>query len=194
MRAFLKRAAALPAAALGAVALVGMGAGAAHATVASGSVTLTINGSFIASLAKAGVVVVPQNEASVTFTPSTDTVAITYTATGGTASLVSFSGVVDYSGSILGFSCRGKSVDLSSLMFDLTNGVFDGKTGAGAETPLVDLSGTQSGDISGTTQTYNASDLTIDAAGAQLLDTALHTSAFVAGTDIGSFAATWTTS
>jgi hypothetical protein len=194
MRGLIKRAVALPAAALGAVALVGMGAGAAHAAVAGGSVTLTINGSFIEQLAKAGVIVVPQNEASVTFTPGTDTVAITYTATGGTASLVSFSGVVDYSGSLLGFSCHGKTVTLSSLLFDLTDTVFDGATPTSGETPLLDLAGSQNNNIDGATQTYDSSELTIDSAGAQLLDSALGTSAFVAGTDVGGFAATWTTS
>jgi hypothetical protein len=194
MRGLTKRAVALPAAALGALALVGLGSGAAHAAVASGSVTLTVSGSFVAQLAKAGVVLVPENAASVTYTSGTNTVAITYTATGGDATLVDFAGTISYSGSILGFSCRGKTVNLTGLLFDLTDAQFDGQTATSGETPLVDLAGSQSGNINGATQTYSSTDLQIDAAGAALLDSALGTKAFTAGQSVGSFSTTWTTS
>jgi len=45
--------------------------------------------------------------------------------------------------------------------------------------------------VNGTTETYTASELTLDAAGAAYLNSALDTNAFVSGTDIGSLSATW---
>lgn len=195
MRGLIKRAVALPAAALGAVALVGLGAGAAHATtVTSGSITLTVSGSYIVQLARAGVVLVPQNAASVTFN-SDDSVSIVYTVTSGNASLVNVAGGLFTSGAILGFSCNGSTADISSLAFNLTGGQFDGKASATSSfTPLVDMAGTRTGVISGTTDTYTASSIVVDAKGAALLDTELGTTAFAAGQAVGSFTATWTTS
>lgn len=194
MRGFSKRVLALPAAAAGAVALMAVGAGAAHAAaITSGSVTLTVKAAWFEQLAKAGVAVVPQNYSALTYDSTAKTFAISFAATGGDANLNLGAGSVQYSGSLLGFSCKGKSVSLGSLLFDLTNGQFDGSASAATgEIALVDLGGTVDGTNSGTTQTFESSDLVLDSAGAAYLDSALGTSAFVAGQSIGSFSATWT--
>lgn len=187
-----KRAVALPVAALSAVALTGIVAGTAHAAaVTSGSVTLSINTTFLQSLAKHGVSVSPHQATSVT--KANGQVSVTFAATGGDANISTFSGTIATSGSLCIRDVKtGRGVNLSSLLFDLTDAQWDGQPSvAVGEQPLVDLAGTQSGNINGTTQTYVATDLTLDAAGAAYLDSALHTSAFVAGTDIGSFSATW---
>ena len=187
-----KRAVALPVAALSAVALTGIVAGTAHAAaVTSGSVTLSVNSSFLAALAKHGVVVSPHHASSVT--TANGQVSVTFAATGGDANVSTFSGTIATSGSLCIRDLKtGRGVNLSALLFDLGDAQWDGQPSvAVGEEPLVDLAGTQSGNINGTTQTYVASDLTLDAAGAAYLDSALHTSAFVAGTDIGSFSATW---
>lgn len=191
MRGLVKRAAAVSTAALGAIALVGAGASAAHAAVASGSVTLTVSSSFISQMVHAGVILVPQNAASVTYN-SDGSVTIVYTATGGDANLQNFAGTISYAGSILGFSLNGRTVNLGGLLFDLTDAQFDGQTTTSGETPLVDLGGALSASISGSTQNFGATSTQIDAAGAALLDSALHTSVFTAGQSVGSFAATWT--
>ncbi|HEV2636360.1 MAG TPA: hypothetical protein VGX23_14510 [Actinocrinis sp.] len=193
MRGLTKRAVVLPMAALSAAALVAVAGGVAQADVSAGTVTLTVNTSFLAQLAKSGVVLLPGDYSSVTYN-SSGTVAVTYAATGGDASLVFSAGTVTASGGILGFSLNGHTVDLGSLLFDLTDAQFDGATSTSGEVPLVDLAGSQAGLISGTTQTYTASDLVIDPAGAALLDSALHTTAFYGGQDVGSFAASWTAS
>lgn len=191
-----KRAIALPVAAVSALGLSIVSAGAAQAvtSITGGTVTLTVNASFIAQLAKSGVVLLPTDYASLTYNTSAQTVAITYDATGGDANLTEFAGSVDYSGGVLGFSLNGHAVDLNTLSFDLGNAQFDGATSTSdGDVPLVDLSGSLAGNINGVTQTFFSTDLVVDPAGAALLDSALHTTAFYGGQDVGSFTTTWTT-
>jgi hypothetical protein len=192
MRIPAKRILALPVAALSAVALTGLVAGTASAsTVTSGSVTLTVNASFITALAEHGIVFVPNGYSSISYADGA--VSVTYAATSGDADISTFSGTVSYSGGICGFDLEnGKNVELSSLLFDLGDTQFDGQTSAGGgEVPLVDLGGGQFGNISGTTETYSASELTLDAAGAAYLNSALGTKALTSGEAVGSFSATW---
>ena len=191
MRISAKRALTLPVAALSALALTGVMAGTANATtVSSGSVTLSVNASFLEALAGHGVAFVPNGYSSISY--ANGQVAVTYAATGGDANIGTFSGTISYSGGICGFDLKGKSVELGTLLFDLGDTQFDGQSStSGGEVPLVDLAGTQAGNISGSTETYTASDLTLDAAGAAYLNSALGTSAFASGQDVGSFSATW---
>ena len=191
MRISAKRAITLPVAALSAMALTGLFAGPANAsTVTSGSVTLSVNASFLAALAGHGIGFVPAAYSSISY--ANGQVAVTYTATGGDADISTFSGTASYSGGIYGFDLNGRSVELTSLLFDLGDTQFDGQTAtSGGEVPLVDLAGSQAGNIDGSTETYTASELTLDAAGAAYLDGALGTKAFVSGADVGSFSATW---
>ena len=192
MRISAKRALALPVAALSAVALTGIAANAAHATtVASGSVTLNVNVTFLQALAKYGVALVPSGYSSVSTTSSQ--VSVTFALTGGDAEVNTYSGTATASGTICAFDVKTKkSTEISALLFDLLDAQFDGQTAtSGGDEPLVDLGGTQSGNINGTTETYVASDLTLDAAGAADLNAALGTTAFSSGEDVGSFSATW---
>jgi hypothetical protein len=192
MRISAKRAIALPVAALSAVALTGIAANSASATtVTSGSVTLNVNVTFLQALAKYGVALVPSGYSAVSTTSSQ--VSVTFALTGGDADVSTYSGTATVSGGICAYDAKTKkSTQISALLFDLLDAQFDGQTAtSGGEEPLVDLAGTQSGNINGTTETYVASDLTLDAAGAADLNAALGTSAFVGGEDVGSFGATW---
>jgi hypothetical protein len=182
------------------MALAVAGAGAAHAAVATGSVTVTVTDSYIAQLASKGVAIVPQNYSSISYDNVAKTVSVTFAATGGDASLVNDNGTVQLSGGIvLRHNC--KKVALGSLAFDLGNSQFDGQPSAAVgEVPLVDLAGDEEGNISTvtsgttttTTDTYTASSLVLDSAGAAYLDSALNTKAFTAGQAVGSLSATWT--
>ncbi len=191
MRISAKRALTLPVALVSAVALTGLMTGTANAaTVSSGSVTLSVNASFLGALAGHGVGFLPSGFSSLSY--ANGQVAVTYAATGGDADINTYAGTISYSGAVCGFDLKGKSVELSSLLFDFGDAQFDGETPtSGGEVPLVDLAGTQIGDVNGTTETYTASELTLDAAGAAYLNSALDTNAFVSGTDIGSLSATW---
>lgn len=194
MRAFTKRAAVL--AAVGAVTSAGVmiSAGAASADVTGGTITLTINDSYVAQLAEAGVVLLPQDAASVTYDNSAGTLSITFTVSGGTGSLDNYAGAVDATGSVLGFSVdRGLHVvDLSSLNFNVFNDSFDGTPAGGSDTPILDLNGDFTASRNDPNQSLTADQLTLDPAGAALLNSALNTSAFTANENIGSFSASWT--
>jgi hypothetical protein len=192
MRIPAKRAIALPLAALSAVALTGVVASTASAaTVTSGSVTLTVNASFLAGLAKSGIGFVPQNYTSISY--ANGAVTVTFAASGGDASITSEAGQVDYTGGIIGFDlCKRTSVDLNTLVFDLSYGAFFGETStSGGEVQLLDLAGSQQITTDGTNNTYAASDLVLDQAGADYLNSALGTTAFSGGMDVGSFTTTW---
>ena len=119
---------------------------------------------------------------------------VTYALNAGTAEVTTFSGSAPAPGGIFGFDLKSlKLVDLQSLIFDLGDSQFDGQGSASVgEVPLLDITGSTFGAASGTSETYSGSELTLDPVGAAYLNSALGTSAFVAGTDVGSFTATWT--
>ena len=198
MRGITKRVMALPVAAASAVAIVIAGSAAAHASsFESGSVSITVNASWLSQLAHAGVAVVPQGYSSLTYSSSANTVTVVYAATAGDASLNNGAGTLSLSGGIIGVSYKGKVVDLSTLMFNLTGASFDGATSTSGDEQLFDLAGSVGGSVTpntdgSNTQVVTSDNLDIDAAGAAFLNSALSTTAFTAGENIGSFSATWT--
>ncbi len=192
MRIPAKRAVALPLAALSAVALTGVVAASAQAAdTVSGSVTLTVNASFLLQLAQHGIGFVPQNYTALSY--ANGAANVTFAETSGDAEVSTYSGTESYSGGILGFDLKtGQAVDLDTLIFDLGGTTFYGESStSGGETPLLDLGGAQDGYIDGTSETYSATELTLDPTGADYLNSALHTTAFVSGTVIGAFTSTW---
>ncbi|MBR7836487.1 hypothetical protein KDL01_24630 [Actinospica durhamensis] len=192
MRTSAKRAVALPLAALGAVALTGVVATSAQAAeTVSGSVTLTVNASFLLQLAQHGIGFVPQDYTTLSY--ANGAASVTYAETAGDAEISTYSGTESYSGAILGFDLKtGQTVDLNTLIFDLGGTTFYGESSSsGGEVPLLDLAGAQNGYLNGTSETYSATQLVLDPAGADYLNSALHTTAFVAGTAVGSFTAVW---
>jgi hypothetical protein len=194
MRAFSKRAVALTAIGAAASAGVMISAGAASADAIGGTITLTINDSYIAQLAEAGVVIAPENAASVTYDSSADTVSITFTVDGGTGSLDNYAGAVDATGALLSFSVDHglHTVALGSLNFNVLFDSFDATPTGGSDTALLDLNGDINATDDDPAQSIAADQLTIDPAGAALLNADLHTGAFTANENIGSFSAAWT--
>ena len=193
---------AVPAVAIGITAGVTVAAPAAFAqTDTSGTVTVTVPLSYIAQLAKAGVVVAPVPLSELSVNKTNQTATITFTVTGGDGDVGTFFGQVDLSGK-LAFASASHGIHtavLSGLDLNITNGDIEG-TPAGSTTPvaLLDLNGniafSNTENTDGTyAETYSSDDLTIDPDGAAYLDSALHTSAFVANGDTGgSMAASWT--
>jgi hypothetical protein len=191
MRRSWTRLLAVPTVAVGIAAGVTVAAPAAFAqTDTGGTVAVTVPFSYIAQLAKAGVKIqVPASELSVN--TSNQTATVTFTVTGGNGDTSTLSGQVNLSGTVDVVAANGRVVTLGSLDLNLLNGDIEG-TPAGSSTPvaLLDAAGTVTF-TSGATETYDASELTVDPAGAAYLNSALHRSAFVAGQNVGSLAATW---
>jgi hypothetical protein len=201
MRRSWARLLAVPAVAIGITAGVTVAAPAAFAqTDSAGTVAVTLPFSYIAQLAKAGVVVVPVPLSELSVNKSNQTVTITFTVTGGDGDIGTFSGQVNLSGKLKAKAVGGHAVTLRDLDLNLVNADIEG-TPACSKTSvaLLDLAGniafSNTPNSAGTAyaQTYSASDLTVDPAGAAYLNSALHTTAFVPNGDTGgSMAASWT--
>jgi hypothetical protein len=199
----LARVLGVPVAAVGIVAGAAVAAPAAHAQTVnidtSGTVAITVPLSYVAQLAEAGVVEFPVPLSELSVDTSNETATVTFTVTGGDADVNVTFGQVDLSGSVDVADANGHAVSLGGLELDVANGQVDA-TPAGSSTPVVllDLSGvnfTTAPDATtagATDDTYDASSVTVDAAGATYLDGALHTKAFQAGQAVGSLAAAWT--
>jgi hypothetical protein len=178
---------------------IGLAAGATVAAPAAfaasdtgGTVAVTVPLSYLCQLAKAGVKIeVPSSELSVNTASKTATV--TFTVTGGNGDVSNFFGQVKLSGTVTVKNDQGSVVTLGSLDLNLANGDIEGIP-AGSSTPvaLLDVAGNVGFSVNGTSETYNASQLTVDPAGASYLNSALNSSAFVAGQNVGTLAASWT--
>jgi hypothetical protein len=194
----------VPAVAIGITAGVTVAAPAAFAqTDSAGTVAVTLPFSYVAQLAKAGAVVVPVPLSELSVNKSNQTVTITFTVTGGDGDIGTFSGQVDLSGKLkaAAVSRHGlRVVTVRGLDLNLVNGDIEGTPAhSSTSVALLDLAGniafSNTSNATGTSyaQTYSASDLTVDPAGAAYLDGALNTSAFVANQDTGgSMTASWT--
>jgi hypothetical protein len=180
---------------IGVLALVGVGTGAGTANAAgivSGTGTLTVSQSYLLTLARAHIFVTANSAQSVTYNRTAKTVTVVYSVTGGDANVNTFAGAVQYRGGITLYDwATGKKVQLGSLQFDLFNDQFDGTASDGTVVNVLDTDGVQAATANGPAQTFTASALTIDAGGASYLDSALGTTAFNAGDQVGSFATSY---
>lgn len=189
------------------VAVAGIAAGTAVAApsafaasslnVTSGSVALTINDSYTAQLAKAGVVEFPVPLSDLTADNTNQTVTATFAATGGVANLAVSFGSVNLAGQIV-VSTRHRCVTLNNLVLNVRNSDIEG-TPAGSSTPvpLFDLendiaSWTGTTPSPQFTDTLISQQVVVDPAGADYLNGALGTTAFQAGQVVGTANATWT--
>jgi hypothetical protein len=200
----LARFLAVPVVAAGIAAAVAIAAPVANAQTTDsnfdtgGTVSVTVPLSYVVQLAKAGVFELPVPASEISVSGPNETATVTFTVTGGNADVSVFRGALDLSGSFDIVSASGRFVALGNLQLDVADAQIDG-TPSGSSTPVVlfDL-GTigftftpVSGDPNGSSDTYNAASVTVDADGASYLDSALHTQAFQAGQAVGSLAASW---
>jgi hypothetical protein len=195
MRRSWARFLAVPTVAIGIAAGVTVAAPAAFAqSDTSGTVTVTVPLSYIAQLAKAGVAVYPTPLSELSVDKTNQTATITFTVTGGNGDVSVFFGQVDLSGSLVAVDANGRKVTVGSLDLNLSNGVIEGiPAGSSTPVPLLDLNGSIQNSVNGTSETYSASELDVDPAGAAFLNSALHSTAFTAGQNTGgSMAASWT--
>lgn len=199
-----RRARFLAVSATGALALVGFVNGAASAAVAPDSSTITISGSgtgtvymtkaYIANMAAHNITMTAMNPISVTLQD-------TYTTTIWTTKSVNvglnpLSGTVEFNGgTLVTNTVTGQQLLLTDIRFNATNHTIDYtvQTPAGALTiHALDLAGTQSAGIKGSTLTYSSSELFVDPAAASALDSVLGTDAFLDTELFGGFTTSFT--
>jgi hypothetical protein len=166
-------------------------------TVTSGSVAITLPDSYVAQLAKAGVIEFPVPVSDLSASKANQTVTATFSATGGDAELSVFFGQVDLAGSIDIIASNGSTLTLNNLVLNIQAGYLEG-TPAGSSTPvpLLDMRSniaSWTGQIPDSTfsQTLQSNDLEVDPTGAAYLNNALGTAAFQADEQVGTLSATW---
>lgn len=160
---------------------------------------VTIPLSYVAQLAKAGIVVFPTPLRELSVSKSSRTATITTTVTGGDADVSVLYGSLDMSGKMnfVHFARPVKTATLGSLQLDINDAEVVA-TPRGSSTPvaLMDVTGdittTVTTGTTSTTDTYDSDQLVIDPAGAAYLNSKLGTSKFRAGQTVGTLAATWT--
>src|SRR5882757_3747375 len=182
----------------GATALVIASAGSASAdTVATGgSTVISVPATTVAAAARAGIVAAPTKPATVKFNKTTKAFDTSFPVTGGDADVPTFTGTLEHGGKIVIANCKKrKFATISQLNLDLVTNVISGiVTGSKDPVALFDLAGDGSFSVDGPTQTYSATELDVDPAGAAALDAALKTTFFNGGQNIGSFTTTFTQS
>jgi hypothetical protein len=190
------RAAGLTGLAAGLVALAGAAAAPALAATADtgGTFAIGIFKSRVASLARAGIVVLPTGAGTAAVVNSGE--RITLPVTGGNANFVGTSGTLHLAGGIeLIDGATGKSVTLTSLSFSYDTAEIGARAG-GRGLGLGVIGGSENGTqdpVGGTptSQTFTASSISLTAAAAKYLDRVLHTKYFKAQSDLGSLATTY---
>lgn len=163
----------------------------AAVTGTGGSATLTMPSSDTTPITSAGITGKAVSPATISVDAS-NTTTLTFPVTGGNADVTKVYGSADLGGG-LKVEHDGHEVTFSSWQVNVRAATITA-TPSGSSTPvtLLDLRGTIKVTASSTQQTYDSADVQVDPAGESYLDSTLHTSAFSAGQQVGSFSATWT--
>jgi hypothetical protein len=148
----------------------------ADATDGTGTATITFSTSFLAHLAKYGIIAIPEYPAASSDTGGAD--AYTYPVTGGTGTDTNYTGIVNLGGALtLLDATTGKTIELTSLALDYFNGDVTGvPTGSTTPINLFTLAGDFStNNVAGTppapsTETFSASQLDVASWGAAYLN------------------------
>ncbi|WUH91319.1 hypothetical protein OG900_15180 [Streptomyces sp. NBC_00433] len=181
--------------ALAAASLLALGfAGqASAATPASGSAVISESNTFLVNAAAQGIIAVPLPSATASYSGTTG-VSATFPVTGGDANLTGYYGTAQFGGALLVLDAKTlRSVTFSQLSYDLYNDQITGvPTGGTTAVPLFVPTGDIRVDKVGTGAVFNASEVDLDPAGADFLNTKLKTGFFAAGDSVGSLVLTFT--
>jgi len=162
---------------------------AASGTDTAGSVTHVESLSALTGLEADGITTSTNPSSDESIDQASNTVSFTFPVSGGNGDASTQTGSVDMSGSGTFASSKG-SLTLTNLTLNLKNGTYGGVDASGTQVVL-QVHDTQS-QVSGTSQSYDAGELTMTASAAATFNQALGTTIFAAGEDLGSLTASWT--
>jgi hypothetical protein len=156
-----------------AVSLSTAGSALADATDGTGTATVNISTKFLSHLAKWGIIVLPESSASSSDKAGVD--AFTFAVTGGDGTDTNFSGTISLGGGLTFIDAStGQAVHFTSLVIDYLDDDISGvPEGSATAVPIADFSGNFSVDNAPGTETFSASQLTLDPAGASFLNKTL---------------------
>ncbi|MFJ4666384.1 hypothetical protein [Kitasatospora purpeofusca] len=163
------------------------------ATAATGSAVVTSSTTFLKDQALNGIVVIPLPTADPAY-DSTTGITTTFPVTGGSGDLPAYYGDIDLGGGLLFINLfTGKSATFKQLHFSVGNWQITGvPVGGTSPVALLDPAGDSQVSRANGVQTLTSTDLQVDPAGAQYLDTKLKTSFFKGGQSVGSLAINFT--
>lgn len=177
-----------------AIAFSSAGTAVADTADTGGTAALSIPRSVVVGLGKSTVIMLPGSPASATYGAGAETFSMP--VTGGTGEVSNFSGVVDLGGKLVVVNSKaGKTVNITDLELNFFTGAITGVLpGSTAHTALAYLSGdlsTSSDPGPPATESVSCTEVNMSAKLASALNTALNTTTFVKGTNLGSFTATF---
>ncbi|MBO1416167.1 hypothetical protein [Streptomyces sp. FH025] len=158
---------------------------------ATGNAVINESNTFLQSAAGNGVVIIPLPQATPSY-DSTTGFSVSLPVAGASVNLAGYYGNVQLGGSLLFVDFfTGKSVTFKQLAFSADDWRVTGVPAGGtAPVPLLKPAGVVRTTKVDTTQTLSATDLKVDANGAQFLDTQLNTTFFTSGQSVGSLSLT----
>lgn len=158
-----------------------------------GTAILSVPRAVIVGLAKSNVIVLPGGPAGGSYATGAD--AYTLPVTGGTGEVSTFSGIVDLGGSLVAINAKAaKTVQITGLQLNFFTGAVTGILSGATRIALGYLGGSlsESSDPGPpATETLSADEVDLSAKAATALNTALKTTAFARGTDLGAFTTTF---
>jgi hypothetical protein len=164
----------------------------AGTTDSGGTGRVVVRQGYVAALAKSGIVILPGSTGTATEVKQGE--QITLQVSGGDATFIGTIGTLDFAGTLqLTDGATGKSVTLGDPELNYGTMYLADKDGT-RSVVLGQLGGALNGTASAgppATQTVTASAIYLTYGGASFLDSALHTTFFKPGQDLGSFAATY---
>jgi len=184
-----------------ALAVAGSGPALAVTADTGGTGTASLTSAFLANLAKSNVIVLPGSPASSSFSPGAAGIgsgldAYTLPVTGGNGEVSIFFGQVDFGGTLMLINAKtSKTVTITNLELNFFTGALTGVLPGGtAQTALAYVGGdlsTASQPGPPATESFSADQLRLSGKAAKALNTDLSTTAFLKGSDIGTFATTF---
>ncbi len=163
--------------------------------VTGGTTTIGVSLSDAVHEALEHIVVLPIRPATATFDPTRKVLEYKFPVTGGDGSVNTFFGDIKNGGGVRIINTESRrSVKLTNITLTIQDDTVSATPGR-STTPIVffDAVGEHQF-VTSQPESFTASDLQVDAAGASYLDRVLDTDAFVAGQHVGTFATTFTNS
>ena len=177
-----------------AIAISAAGPAVADTADTGGTAALSIPRAVVVGLGKSTIIMLPGSPGSASYGSGAET--FTMPVTGGTGEVGNFSGIVDMGGKLIVINTKaGKTVTITDIELNLFTGALTGVLPGGtAHTALAYLSGdmsTSSDPGPPATETLSSTEVDMSAKLASALNTALNTTAFVRGTNMGAFTTTF---
>jgi hypothetical protein len=159
-----------------------------------GTAALSVPRAVVVGLAKSTVIILPGSPGSAGYANGAET--FTMPVTGGTGEVSNFSGIVNLGGKLVVINTKGgHTVTISGLQLNFFTGALSGVLSGTTNHQAL---GFLSGDLSTSsdagppaTESVSASEVLMSGNLAKALNTALGTTAFVKGTNMGSFTSTF---